>query len=130
MADSVSFVGAIPHESEDLPQLYQVAHVFVIPSAVESQSIVTLEAMASGLPLVVANGGALGELVAPDENGFLFTPGNSGELARYVVRLLKDPGLARRLGRESLLKAGLHRIEVVHQHVVEVYRALQPQPTA
>ena len=123
--DRVTWVGPVPHESEDLPQLYQIARVFVIPSTAESQSIVTLEAMAAGLPIVAAKAGALGELVTAGENGFLFPPGESGELADCVVKVLSSRNLADELGRRSLLKAAEHRVETVHGHLLAVYQALQ-----
>ena len=123
--DSVTWIGPVPHESEDLPQLYQVARVFVIPSTAESQSMVTLEAMASGLPIVGARAGALGELVTTGENGFLFSPGESGELADCVVKILSSPNLVEELGRRSLLKAAEHRVETAHGHLLAVYQALK-----
>jgi glycosyltransferase involved in cell wall biosynthesis len=130
VAEAVTLVGEVPHESDDLPQLYQVATVFVIPSAVESQSIVTLEAMAAGLPIVAANAGALTELVVPGENGLLFAPGDSASLADCVARLLADRELAARFGRESLVRAGRHRIEMMHGHVLDVYETLRRQRRA
>ena len=61
VSERVRFLGFIP--GTDLPGLYRLADVFAIASEAELQSLVTMEAMASGLPVVAVNAGALGELV-------------------------------------------------------------------
>src|SRR5699024_9030056 len=78
IADRVEFTGYVA--DEDLRRSYTRASVFAIPSVAELQSIATMEAMASGLPIVAANAMALPHLVH-DGNGFLFEPGNAQELA-------------------------------------------------
>ena len=57
------------------------ASLFAIASIAELQSIATMEAMASGLPIVAANAVALPHLVHDGENGYLFEPGNVDDLA-------------------------------------------------
>ena len=66
---------------EDLRELYTRASVFAIASTAELQSIATMEAMASGLPIVAANAVALPHLVHDGENGYLFEPGDVDALA-------------------------------------------------
>ena len=67
----VLFPGYVP--DEDLPRLYNAADCFIMAGYAELQSIATLEAMASGLPVLAADACALPELVKPGENGLLFT---------------------------------------------------------
>lgn len=121
LADFVSFLGPYDHRSPELPWLYQLAHCFVLPSGIETQSIATLEAMASGLPVVAAHGGALPELVTDEENGFLFRPGYAEGLAEGVIRILTDTELGKTMGRHSLEKAFLHRMEGSLQKIDSVY---------
>lgn len=102
LKNSVSFLGPIPHESPDLPKIYQMADIFVNPSAIETQSLVVLEAMATGLPIVAANSGALPEIVRNGKNGFLFPAIDSSFLAQKIIILLKDEKLAKKMGKESL----------------------------
>ena len=80
VSDRVRFLGFVP--GADLPGLYRLADVFAIASEAELQSLVTMEAMASGLPVVAVNAGALGELVHPGENGFLTRPGRGRRRGR------------------------------------------------
>src|SRR5262249_40475358 len=60
-ADRVRFPGFVA--DDDLPGLYRLADVFAIASQAELQSLVTMAAMASGLPVVAVDAGALAELV-------------------------------------------------------------------
>ncbi len=79
LGDRVSFLGFV--RDADLLALRRSSDVFVIPSEAELQSLSTMEAVACGLPVVAANSYALPELVHHGENGYLFQPGNSDELA-------------------------------------------------
>jgi glycosyltransferase involved in cell wall biosynthesis len=67
------------------------ATVFAMPSIAELQSIATMEAMASGLPIVAANAMALPHLVHHGENGYLFEPGNVSKLAARLTKVLTMP---------------------------------------
>lgn len=60
--------------------------VFAMPSTAELQSISSLEAMASGLPVVAADSMALPHLI--DGNGYLFTPGDVQDLAAKLTQVL------------------------------------------
>ena len=65
----MTFLGYLP---EDIPRLYRIADLFIIASVAELQSIVTMEAMASGLPVIAADAMALPEL--PSGRCFPGTP--------------------------------------------------------
>ena len=92
VAERVRFLGFIP--GTDLPGLYRLADVFAIASEAELQSLVTMEAMASGLPVVAVNAGALGELVHAGENGFLARPGRAADVAGQPRPALPRPRAA------------------------------------
>ena len=57
-----------------------------------------LEAMALGIPVIAPRSGAFPEILKDRETGLLYSPGNLEELAGCVLRLLRDPSLARRIG--------------------------------
>ncbi|WP_336215636.1 glycosyltransferase [Nonomuraea sp. LPB2021202275-12-8] len=97
VAERVFFLGFVPDES--MPQAFAAADVFAMPGVAELQSIATLEAMASGLPVVAADAMALPHLV--DGNGYLFEPGDVISLAGHLTRVLTDDALRERLGRAS-----------------------------
>jgi len=84
-----TFTGYVTEEEKQ--RLYTAATVFAMPSIAELQSIATMEAMASGLPVVAADAMALPHLVHDGENGFLFTPGSEKDLAEKLERVLRLP---------------------------------------
>jgi len=102
----VTFAGFL--DSSEYPDIYSLADVFAISSPTELQSIVTLEAAASELPIVAVNAGALPELVHHGRNGFLFARDNSREMGEALAILLKDPALRRQMGQESRRIAQAH----------------------
>lgn len=89
IADRVAFLGYVT--DEELRAAYTRATVFAMPSIAELQSIATMEAMASGLPVVAADAMALPHLVHDGENGFLFRPGDAQDLADKLKSVLTLP---------------------------------------
>lgn len=106
---------------KDYPNIYSIAKVFVIPSEAELQSIVTLEALASGLPVVVVNNGALPELASMN-NGFVFEPKNSEQMADCIVKILQDEKLRKNMGLNSLKLIKNHTIESVANQFEKTYK--------
>jgi glycosyltransferase involved in cell wall biosynthesis len=96
----VSFLGFI--SDQDLIELYRLSSIFAIPSEADLQSMATMEAMATGLPIVAANAYALPELVHHGINGFLFEQGKSNEMAAHLDTLLSNVALRRSMGAKSL----------------------------
>lgn len=118
--DNVSFTGFVPND--DLPVLYRSADVFVIASIAELQSIVTLEAMASGLPVIAANAIALPELCHDNENGFVFPPGDSDALAEKLRQILTDNELRARMSAKSLEIVQAHDFNRTVATYEEIYK--------
>ncbi|WP_456286506.1 glycosyltransferase [Microbacterium sp. JZ70] len=105
IADRVTFFG---HTTDEvLRDALTRASVFAIASIAELQSIATMEAMASGLPVVAANAVALPHLVHEGENGYLFEPGDVDALAARLTDVLT----AAPEERERMQKASLRMVE-------------------
>lgn len=122
IGDRVSFLGFVANA--DLVELRRSADLFVIPSEADLQSLATMEAMACGLPVIAAKAYALPELAHHGENGFVFEPGNSAELARYMDQVLGDDELRNRMRAESLRIISAHdRVKVLDEWE-ELYRRL------
>ena len=120
----VTFCGPVAYMSEDFLNLYKLAKIFFIPSEIETQSLVTLEALASGLPVVAARGGALPEIVHHGKNGFLFKGGDSEQAARYLLRILSSASLQNRFSRHSLKVALSHDQQKAVSRVENIYKKL------
>jgi glycosyltransferase involved in cell wall biosynthesis len=118
----VRFLGFVP--DDDLPGLYRLADVFAIASQAELQSLVTMAALASGLPVVAADAGALAELVHPAENGFLTRPGSVAEVADSLGLLCRDPELRATMAQESVRIIADHDRHRLLARWESIYRAL------
>ena len=105
---------------DDYPNIYGVADLFAIPSEAELQSIVTLEAVASGLPVVVVNKGALPEL-ASSGNGFIFESQNSKDMASKIVKILSDDKLRKEMSKKSLELVKKHTMQSVAKQYIKAY---------
>jgi len=105
---------------KDYPNIYTIADLFTLPSEAELQSIVTLEAVASGLPVVVVNKGALPEL-ASSGNGFIFEPKNSEEMASKIGKILSDDKLKKQMSKKSLELVKKHTLQSVAVQYEKAY---------
>jgi glycosyltransferase involved in cell wall biosynthesis len=75
------------------------AHLLVLPSYMEGMPNAIIEAMATGLPVVATNVGAVVDVVTDGVNGFLIPPRNTDRLAKALHDLLLDAPLRERMGR-------------------------------
>lgn len=85
-------------------ELYSSARVFICPSVYEPFGIINLEAMACETPVVATAVGGIPEVVVPEETGLLVEPADSGQIAAAVNRLLENPDLAARMGKQGRLR--------------------------
>ncbi|MCI2958741.1 glycosyltransferase [Agromyces atrinae] len=121
IADRVVFTGYVT--DEELREAYHRATVLAMPSIAELQSIVTMEAMASALPVVAANAMALPHLVHDGENGYLFEPSNAQDLAdKLQVVLEASPEEFERLKKESIRLIAAHDINRTLSTFESLYR--------
>lgn len=123
--DRVIFPGRIPNS--ELPKYYAAADLFVLPSVsrLEAFGIVALEAMASGVPVVVSDIPGVREVITEGEEGLLAEPMNAQNLAGKIRTILHHPEMAERMG-----KKGRWRIEEsltwdkVTDQIEKVYKEL------
>jgi glycosyltransferase involved in cell wall biosynthesis len=96
----VHFLGHL--DVEEIPKIYAVADILVLPSLKETWGLVVNEAMASGLPVVVTDRvGCSVDLVREGENGFIVPAGDARTLADRIGRLVGDDELRARLSDGS-----------------------------
>ncbi|AYF99596.1 glycosyltransferase family 4 protein [Protaetiibacter intestinalis] len=119
IAERVNFRGRV--SDEVLRSTLTSASVFAMPSRAELQSIATMEALASGLPVVAADAMALPHLVHPGENGYLYQPGDIDEFAAHLRAVLTAPPAEfERLQRGALRTVEAHDI----QRTLDIFEAL------
>ena len=85
------FTGKVNHDT--LSELYASADVFLFPSVSESYGNVVLEAMASGLPCVIAAGGGSQDFIEQGVNGFKCSPYDEQDYLEKIERVLQDTAL-------------------------------------
>jgi len=107
---------------EQVPEVLAGADILVVPSLwYENSPLVIQEAFASGVPVVVADGGAMVEKIRPDVDGLLFRRGDAGDLAAKLEFLAEHPSLLRRL--KDNIRAP-QSIEDSVQRLEEIYEGL------
>lgn len=97
IACRVSFTGW----RRDLPQIYADTDVLAVSSTNEGTPVSAIEAMAAGRPVVATRVGGLPDLIADGTTGFLVPPGDAGSLAAAILRILRDPDAAGRVGNAA-----------------------------
>jgi glycosyltransferase involved in cell wall biosynthesis len=104
LAGEVRLLGRVPDEK--LPALYRAASAFVLPTrSLEGFGLATVEALASGLPVVATDVGATAELLEGVEGCALVPPGAPEALAAELSRLLHDPVRRARAGAAARTQA-------------------------
>jgi len=88
-AKNYNYIGIID-EQKKIAQ-FNKSQLFVLPSFSEGFSMAVLEAMSMGKPVVTTPVGALKDIIANKENGYLVSPGNVDEIAKAIITLLDNP---------------------------------------
>ena len=123
ISDRVKFAGHI--SDAELAGAYERCTAFVMPSIAELQSIATMEAMASGRPVIGADAMALPHLVHDGDNGYLFPPDDVAALADRLRRIVEaDPAELLRLSENSLHLIQSHDIERTLLIFEDLYQGL------
>jgi glycosyltransferase involved in cell wall biosynthesis len=88
-------------QEDEVVAAYQQSDVFLSCSKQELFPLVTIEAMASGRPIVVTNISGNQDLVSPGKNGFIAEPGNYQEMSECLLRMAEDRELRALMGTEN-----------------------------
>lgn len=115
----VRFLGAVGRE--DIPEIYQNASIFVLPSLQESLSNALQEAVASGLPVITTNTGAA-ELM--EDNGFIVEKGDHTQIKKAIMQYIKNPELLKLHGQRSKSLADKMRWDNSAKAYIEIYNGI------
>ena len=87
---------------DENPSFYALAETFILPSLWEEWGLVVNEAMACGIPVLISgNVGCAEDLVMDGQNGYVFNPTDSQELAEQLAMLANNESLRTKMGKES-----------------------------
>jgi glycosyltransferase involved in cell wall biosynthesis len=99
--DRIHTVGFLPYE--EIPYIYSLADLVVIPSFYEGTSITLMEAMACGCPVVASQGGACPEVAGGA--ALLGDPADPSDFAAKIVQVLTDRSLRESMKEKSRARA-------------------------
>ena len=121
LQDCVRFIGYLERRWE-LPACYAAADAFVFASRTETQGLVLLEAMATGLPVV-----ALAEMGTKDildaRRGAISPLDDPQEFSEALVRLLRDDEMSSRISAEGRAYAGEWSDDALAARMADLYRS-------
>ena len=118
LVDCIRFLGWVPQASD---RVLPACDIFVQSSRWEAMSVVVLEAMAAGKPMVVTQVGENPHVVIDGETGFTVPPGNPQALANGLRTLLRDTGMRQRMGYAARQR---YEAKFTTRHMIGAYEAL------
>ncbi len=101
-AEAVCFTGRVVNTA--MPELLAASACLINPSLVDNMPLSILEAFAAGVPVVSTRAGGVPDLLQHGRSGLLVDVDDDAALAREVLRVLQEPGLAQRLAQAGLLE--------------------------
>jgi len=124
LGDQVRFHGYVPREK--IAEYYAAADVFVLPSYNEGMSVALLEAMASGLAVLVTPTGGTSELVEEGVNGGIFDWGDVERLTVLLRQFASDKNALRRMGEASRVRAQTFSWERTCGDYLKILKSVNP----
>lgn len=119
--DSVYFLG----HTHQILDFLRASDIFVLPSLQEGMPNSLLEAMACGLPVVATRIGGVVDVVKDGENGVLVEPCNSQDIARGILKLLRDKEFARHIAFNAFCTIkNLYSLDSIAPKYIELYKGL------
>lgn len=118
IAERVTFIGSIPFG--EVPNYLKAADAFSFASVTETQGLVTIEAMAAGLPVVAVDGSGTRDIVEHGKQGLL-VENDADALARGIHELLSDPHKMKRFSNSALKKAKTFDVNLLGKQIISVY---------
>ncbi len=97
---NVVFTGYLPDEI--VSTYYRASDIFIIPSRYEPFGLTILEAMAVGTPVIATKHGGPIHIITHGSDGFLVDPENKREFSRFIIELLQDSHLCKRISTNGL----------------------------
>jgi glycosyltransferase involved in cell wall biosynthesis len=113
----VKFVGSIPYEQ--IPAMYKMADIYIIPSLFEGTPISMLEAMFNGMPIIGSDTNGINNIIDHGQNGLLFEVNNFIDLRNKIVHLIENKNFAYHIATnaKSTFEDKYNFDEVVSQYI-------------
>jgi len=119
LADSIFLIGPKPYQ--EMYKYYHIAHLFTFPSKSETQGLVTIEAMAAGLPAVAIKATGTEDIVENGVNGYM-TNENLNEFSNQVINVLKNKTLYGKLAQNAPKSVEKFSVLSASKKMIEAYQ--------
>jgi len=119
MTERVTFTGTLPFQ--DVIVYLKAADIFAFASITETQGMVTMEALAAGLPIVAVDGTGTRDIIDDGKQGFL-VPNEAEALAKSINELFDSPAMMKKFQRNALKKAKTFDLKDQATKLIEVYQ--------
>jgi glycosyltransferase involved in cell wall biosynthesis len=121
---NVIFAGLI----KDMPKIYSLIDVLVIPSLSEGMPMVLLEAMAAGKPVIATNVGSISKALVDQHTGILIKPKDVDNLKNAILYILKNESTAKAYGYNGWKKVQNDFLAVIMcKKYISVYKEVLSQ---
>jgi glycosyltransferase involved in cell wall biosynthesis len=118
ISGSIIFVGRV--SPNDVPRFMVAADVFVLPSISEGSPSVVLEALAAGVPVLASNVGGVPDLVRNGQEGFLFEPGDLGQMTDLLSLVLRSHPLRKKMSKNARDRASHFPLTRTHEKILKI----------
>ncbi|MBK8576195.1 MAG: glycosyltransferase [Elusimicrobia bacterium] len=126
--DKVTFLGHVPHDQ--LPALYGGCHVFVLPSILEAQPLVVLEAMRFRKPVIVTDKIVSAKIGGPGVNGFIVDADSVEDLADKLTFFYDNPTRRKQMGQTGHDRFPVETAATVAEKLDSLYKSNKPAQTS
>ena len=120
ISEKVAFMGY----TAEVRRYLAAFDAFLLPSRYEGFSIVILECLSLGTPIIASEIGGVTEIITADENGLLFKTGDVDALVHQMRRLKNDPELARRIADKGRGIAKEFGLDVYLKKLSQIYESV------
>ncbi len=107
-------------KQEQISEILSIADLFLLPSQTESFGLSALEAMACGVPVISTNAGGLQEINVHGKTGYLSDVGDTEDMARHAIEILKDDDNLIHFKKAALA----HARKFEKQHIIPMYEEI------
>lgn len=128
ISGNVNFLGFMDRKKL-LPQIKDY-DIFVTASTIETQGLVILESMASGLPIIGVDRLAIPEAVKNGQNGYVVSIGDAKKMAEMIGILFGDAGMREKMGKASVKLASSHELAGAVRHLEGIYQKIAAKKNA
>jgi UDP-glucose:(heptosyl)LPS alpha-1,3-glucosyltransferase len=111
--------------SNKVEKFFLASDIFILPTKMDAFGLVVLEAMASGLPVIISNQAGASEIIKDGEDGLILKDySNPEEIAQKINLLISDPNLRAEMGLKARKKAEIYSWDSVSEKTLEVFKAI------